>query len=71
MWADNVAYTGLGVHENLVNMRCIHIFLPTIIVVSEPDSRKIEKEAGLAHRLGWKCTLHAPGMKVHFRLAFD
>ena len=25
-------------------------------VVSEPDPRKIEKE-GLAHRLGWKCTL--------------
>ena len=26
-------------------------------LVSEPDPRKIEKE-GLAHRLGWKCTLH-------------
>ena len=25
-------------------------------LVSEPDPRKIEKE-GLAHRLGWKCTL--------------
>ena len=25
-------------------------------VVSEPDPRKIGKE-GLAHRLGWKCTL--------------
>ena len=29
---------------------------PGYEVVSEPDPRKIEKE-GLAHRLGWKCTL--------------
>ena len=30
--------------------------IPHVWVVSEPDPRKIEKE-GLAHRLGWKCTL--------------
>ena len=27
-----------------------------LVLVSEPDPRKIEK-GGLAHRLGWKCTL--------------
>ena len=35
------------------NIPIIYLWLG---VVSEPDSRKIGKE-GLAHQLGWKCTL--------------
>ena len=46
----------------------IHCWSNTFLIgwfslVSEPDPQKIEKE-GLAHRLGWKCTLRMLGILV-------
>ena len=40
----------------LLNSACVSGWSCTHELVSEPDPRTIEKE-GLAHRLGWKCTL--------------
>ena len=52
----NVFKGGNQVLDNvtMAKQRSIHVSARQL--VSEPDPRKIEKE-GLAHRLGWKCTL--------------
>ena len=69
VWADIVAYTGLGVHGNLVNMRCMYIFLPHYH--SSLGTRPSKNWKGGSGTSAGVEVYTVPGMKAHFWLAFD
>ena len=61
VWAYYIIYFSCMIstlyHTSYIIPYIVHCTIHhTLYLVSEPDPQKIEKE-GLAHRLGWKCTL--------------